>query len=46
MFSNKALMEKAGITEPHTYADALKEAEDFYNKTGAYLSYQKGSSIC
>ena len=42
MFSNKELMAKAGITEPHTYAEALKEAEDFYNKTGAYLFLPDG----
>ena len=35
-------MAKAGITEPHTYAEALKLAEDFYNKTGAYLFLPEG----
>lgn len=37
MFSNNALIEQAGIELPHTYEEALGMAEEFYNKTGAYL---------
>ncbi len=37
MFYNSALFEEAGMEVPTTFNDALDEAEEFYNKTGAYL---------
>ena len=37
MLYNKELIEKTGITLPATFDDALKDAEKFYNATGAYL---------
>lgn len=38
MFYNKELFEKAGISDPpHTFDEAISMAEDFKNKTGAYL---------
>ena len=46
MFSNKGTNGKGRYTEPHTYARSMKEAEDFYNKTGAYLFLPEDSSIC
>ena len=36
MFYNQELFDKAGIEVPTTFDEAL-EAEEFYNKTGAYL---------
>lgn len=37
MFYNQELFDKAGIEVPTTFDEALEEAEEFYNKTGAYL---------
>ncbi len=37
MFYNSALFEEAGMEVPSTFNEALEEAEEFYNKTGAYL---------
>lgn len=37
MFYNEALFEKAGMEVPSTFDEALEMAEEFYNKTGAYL---------
>lgn len=37
MFYNKDLFEQAGLDVPTTFDQALEEAEEFYNKTGAYL---------
>lgn len=36
-FYNEELFEKAGIAVPKTYNEALENAEEFYEKTGAYL---------
>ncbi len=37
MFYNQSLFEEAGMDVPTTFDEALDEAEEFYNKTGAYL---------
>lgn len=37
MFYNSELFEQAGMEVPSTFEEALQEAEEFYNKTGAYL---------
>lgn len=37
MFYNQELFDKAGIEVPTTFDEAVEEAEEFYNKTGAYL---------
>lgn len=37
MFYNSELFEQAGMEVPSTFEEALLEAEEFYNKTGAYL---------
>lgn len=37
MFYNAELFEQAGMDVPSTFEEALQEAEEFYNKTGAYL---------
>ncbi len=37
MFYNQSLFEEAGMEVPTTFDEALDEAEEFYNKTGAYL---------
>lgn len=37
MFYNEALFEQAGLEVPSTFDEALGMAEEFYNKTGAYL---------
>ena len=37
MFYNQSLFDKAGMEIPTTFDEALDEAEEFYNKTGAYL---------
>lgn len=37
MFYNQSLFDQAGMEIPTTFDEALDEAEEFYNKTGAYL---------
>lgn len=37
MFYNQALFDEAGMEVPTTFDEALDAAEEFYNKTGAYL---------
>lgn len=37
MFYNQSLFDEAGMEIPSTFDEALEEAEEFYNKTGAYL---------
>ena len=37
MFYNQSLFDEAGMEIPTTFDEALEEAEEFYNKTGAYL---------
>lgn len=37
MFYNQALFDEAGMDIPTTFDEALDSAEEFYNKTGAYL---------
>lgn len=37
MFYNKALFEQAGMEVPTTFEQALTEADEFYEKTGAYI---------